>query len=73
MEKKKYNIGEKVRLQLTTIKGEGERHFGVIENIVPDMFNGTEIFLVRVLDNVFAVPADAMELLKRGKNKKPIK
>ena len=48
--------------------GGGETHYGRIENIVRDMFDGTDLYLVNVLGEIKTYKAESFRLLKKDNN-----
>ena len=69
--KNTFKIGQRVRvseISETQVNGGGKTHYGRIENIVRDMFDGTDLYLVNVLGEIKTYKAESFRLLKKDNN-----
>lgn len=59
-----FTIGKRVRVsELTETNrrgGDKKTHYGIIEDITRDMFDGSDLYLVRVLDKVKTYKAESL-------------
>ena len=65
--KNTFKIGQRVRVSEITesqTRG-GETHYGRIENIVGDMFDGSDLYLVNVLGEIKTYKAESFRPLRR--------
>lgn len=64
----KLAIGKRVRVSEPADnqgKGGAKTHYGRIEDIVPDMYDGTDLYLVKVLGEVKAYKREALLPLRK--------
>ena len=70
-----YTIGKRVRVseladsQCNRGGQKVKTHYGRIEDIVRDMFDGSDLYLVNVLGEVKTYKAESLITLKKDKNK----
>ena len=67
--KNTFKIGQRVRVSETSESqvngGEGKTHYGRIENIVRDMFDASDLYLVNVLGEIKTYKAESFRHLKK--------
>ena len=65
--KNTFKIGQRVRVSETSEPqaGGGKTHYGRIENIVGDMFDGSDLYLVNVLGEIKTYKAESFRPLRR--------
>ncbi|MBR5013510.1 MAG: hypothetical protein IKY16_02765 [Bacteroidales bacterium] len=70
-----FTIGKRVRVselidsQCNRGGQKPKTHYGRIEDIVRDMFDGSDLYLVNVLGEVKTYKAESLLLLKKDRNK----
>ena len=66
--KNTFRIGQRVRIseipESQVIGGGCKTHYGKIENIVRDMFDGSDLYLVNVLGEIKTYKAESFRRLK---------
>lgn len=62
--KNTFKIGQRVRVSETS-EASGGGHYGRIENIVGDMFDGSDLYLVNVLGEIKTYKAESFRPLRR--------
>ena len=73
--KNTFRIGQRVRVSEipeSQING-GKAHYGKIENIVRDMFDGSGLYLVNVLGEIKTYKAESFRTLKKDANENNVK
>ena len=67
--KNAFKIGQRVRVseisESQASEGGGKTHYGRIENIVEDMFDGSDLYLVNVLGEIKTYKAESFRPLRR--------
>lgn len=64
--KNTFKIGQRVRVSETSEASRGGKtHYGKIENIVGDMFDGSDLYLVNVLGEIKTYKAESFRPLRR--------
>ena len=66
--KNTFKIGQRVRvseISESQVNGGGETHYGRIENIVGDMVDGSDLYLVNVLGEIKTYKAESFRPLRR--------
>ena len=65
--KNTFKIGQRVRVSEISeaSEGGGQTHYGRIENIVRDMFDGSDLYLVNVLGEIKTYKAESFRPLRR--------
>ena len=65
--KNTFKIGQRVRVSEISESqaGGGKPHYGRIENIVGDMFDGSDLYLVNVLGEIKTYKAESFRPLRR--------
>lgn len=64
--KNTFKIGQRVRVSETSEASEGgQTHYGKIENIVEDMFDRSDLYLVNVLGEIKTYKAESFRPLRR--------
>ena len=76
--KNTFKIGQRVRvseISESQASGGGKTHYGRIENIVRDMFDGSDLYLVNILGEIKTYKAESFQPLRRDlhNNKKQSK
>ena len=67
-------IGKRVRVTIPAgHEGLTESHYGYVENVVKDMFNENDIYLVNIpaIGRVLALSPESVTDLKKNNNPKP--
>ena len=57
--KNTFKIGQRVRVSETSEASGGKTHYGRSENIVGDMFDGSDLYLVNVLGKIKTYKAES--------------
>ena len=68
-----FTIGKRVRVSELTETNRGgvkKTHYGRIEDIARDMFDGSDLYLVRVLDEVKTYKAESLLPLRKDTKRK---
>ena len=64
--KNTFKIGQRVRVsEISESQAGGGPHYGRIENIVEDMFDGSNLYLVNVLGEIKTYKAESFRPLRR--------
>lgn len=65
--KNTFKIGQRVRASKTSEASEGgdKTHYGRIENIVGDMFDGSDLYIVNILGEIKTYKAESFQPLRR--------